>query len=56
MTPEHTCKRAHEWCCCGIMALEPNEDCPRHGSGPWPPRCDICGRFLVWEPVEVGLR
>ena len=26
------------------------EDCPVHGHGPWPPRCEECGRFLPWTP------
>lgn len=26
--------------------MEPDEECPIHGAGEWPPRCCICGRFL----------
>lgn len=24
----------------------PNEHCPVHGNIPWPPKCDVCGRFV----------
>jgi len=33
-------------CCCDIQKLEPNENCPIHGYGQWPPRCEICGQFM----------
>lgn len=32
-------------CCCYLLAVEPDEDCPIHGH-PWPPRCAECGQFL----------
>lgn len=41
----HTCIEM-DWCRCSSMGLEPNEDCPVHGSGGWPPRCAYCGRFM----------
>lgn len=44
---KHECQ-ASRTCCCSIIALEPNEDCPIHGY-PWPPRCEICGRFMKWK-------
>ena len=43
----HECKTICT-CCCSITASEPNEKCPMHGH-PWPPRCEICGRFMKWE-------
>lgn len=58
----HVCKE-DKTCMCSILALEPDEDCPVHAQGPWPPRCGQCGRFLSWderrkewiEPVEQPL-
>lgn len=44
---DHTCKRAHT-CSCDIQGLEPDESCPVHGGGEWPPRCEICGRLMKW--------
>jgi hypothetical protein len=34
-------------CICSLQALEPDEDCPKHGY-PFPPRC-ACGRFVKWR-------
>jgi hypothetical protein len=31
------------------VALEPDERCPVHGPGEFPPRCAECGRFLPWS-------
>lgn len=45
---KHECRESHT-CCCSMQAVEPDEDCPIHGCGPWPPKCEICGRFLRWE-------
>jgi hypothetical protein len=44
-------------CCCWLQALEPNENCPVHGWGPWPPRCEECGQFLPWSfrPAEDAI-
>lgn len=43
----HVC-REMDWCCCSVSALEPSEECPIHtGTGPWPPRCATCGRFML---------
>jgi len=36
-------------CTCDLSALEPDEDCPQHGHGEWPPRCAYCGRFIPWK-------
>lgn len=47
-TRRHKCAESRS-CCCRIDGLEPNEDCPVHGAGPWPPRCAECGKFLSWE-------
>lgn len=43
---KHECKESRT-CMCSMTALEPNEDCPVHGSH-WPPSCEICGRFMKW--------
>jgi hypothetical protein len=43
---KHKCQEGRS-CCCSITALEPDDDCPLHGY-PWPPRCEICGRFMKW--------
>ena len=50
--PDHKCKES-DTCCCSASALEPNEDCPIHSCRPWPPRCEVCGRFLKreWESL-----
>jgi len=45
---KHKCKRPNT-CQCSLTALEPNENCPIHGIGEWPPRCAICGRFMKWR-------
>jgi hypothetical protein len=50
----HVCAESRD-CCCSTTALEPNEDCPRHGAGPWPIRCGECGKFLPWS-VRGGAR
>ena len=44
----HKCHKSRA-CCCSISALELSEDCTIHSAGPWPLRCDECGRFLSWE-------
>ena len=33
-------------CTCSSQALEPDEACPVHGLGPYPPRCGKCGKFI----------
>lgn len=48
---EHKCERPN-WCRCNLDALEPNEDCPIHGCGEFPPRCMYCGRFMKWKERE----
>lgn len=51
--PEHKCKPQpikYTCCCCSMQALEPDEDCPKHGC-PYPPpkpRCP-CGKFVPLE-------
>ena len=45
---EHTCKEI-DYCICSSQALEPDEQCPKHGGGVWPPRCMYCGRFMKWK-------
>jgi hypothetical protein len=44
----HECARPRT-CCRSIQALEPDDDCPIHSGGEWPPRCAYCGKFLPWE-------
>ena len=40
-------------CSCGIVALEPDEYCPKHGgSRRWPPRCAECGQFITWKEAN----
>lgn len=43
----HICEEG-KGCVCSLQALEPDEDCPVHGPGPWPPRCASCGKFMPW--------
>lgn len=40
----HKCE-PDDICCCTILALEPDEQCPIHGW-PYPRRCRLCGRFM----------
>lgn len=40
-------------CTCCTGALEPDDNCPKHGCGPWPPRCEECGRFLPWSVRNI---
>ena len=42
---KHKCKE-DKTCTCSIVGLEPDENCPKHGCGEWPKRCEICGRFI----------
>lgn len=51
---DHTCQRPRT-CSCSITADEPNESCPIHGAGEWPPRCQTCGRLMPW-PKTVADR
>jgi hypothetical protein len=48
---DHVCRQP-QTCTCSIQALEPDEQCPIHGAGEWPPRCEICGRLMPW-PKEA---
>jgi hypothetical protein len=41
----HVCQRP-DYCYCNSQALEPDEKCPIHGGGEWPPRCMFCGQFM----------
>jgi hypothetical protein len=43
---EHICETSRA-CVCSLVATEPNEECPKHGAGEWPPRCAECGRFMT---------
>lgn len=42
----HTCKES-DCCTCSMAALEPDEQCPVHGMGEYPPRCAV-----LWEVYE----
>jgi len=42
----HVCRES-KTCACDIQGLEPNEECPVHGAGEYPPRCGTCGRFIT---------
>ena len=44
---DHVCEENKE-CICFGWKNEPDERCPQHGAGSWPPRCDTCGRFMKW--------
>jgi len=61
----HECQPSRT-CRCSIQSLDPKEDCAVHGSGEWPPRCEVCGRFLSWpswmrkstdrySPIDVAI-
>jgi hypothetical protein len=50
---KHTCGESRT-CCCSVIGIEPNERCPVHGTGEWPPRCGICGKFLKWGIRKEG--
>jgi hypothetical protein len=41
----HKCIESRS-CTCSVIGIEPADDCPVHSSGGWPPRCEICGRFM----------
>lgn len=46
--PPHQCRPEppDRSCCCSVIALEPDDDCPVHGYPyPTPPRCR-CGKFV----------
>jgi hypothetical protein len=49
---DHEHKRPRT-CRCSIQGLEPNEDCPIHGFGEWPPRCEACGKFMPWRSEQA---
>ena len=42
---KHVHKRCST-CICKINGIEPDEQCPVHGSGEFPLRCEICGKFM----------
>ena len=39
-------------CVCSMQALEPDEQCPIHGTGEWPPRCEVCGCFMPYPEYD----
>jgi hypothetical protein len=50
---QHRCERANT-CCCSISALEPDDECPIHSGGEWPPRCATCGRLMPWPKIDYS--
>jgi hypothetical protein len=48
----HKCQ-VSKTCKCYLLASEPNEKCPIHGAGDWPPRCEICGQYMNQNPQKV---
>ena len=50
--PKHDCRESTT-CCCYLLADEPDEECPVHGGGTWPPRCEVCGRFMKRKAYDV---
>lgn len=50
----HKCRES-QTCSCYLLATEPNENCPVHGAGEWPPRCEECGRYLKREHESEAL-
>lgn len=45
--------RESKTCSCYILGLEPDESCPVHGMGEWPPRCEICGQFVKRKEIST---
>jgi hypothetical protein len=50
---QHVCKRDRT-CRCSVIGLEPDDNCPIHGCGEWPPRCGECGRYITTADVVIG--
>jgi hypothetical protein len=46
---QHICEEETQ-CYCDLSADMPDEECPVHGSGVYPHKCKICGRFMKREP------
>jgi hypothetical protein len=51
MRREHVCKEPR-YCTCSIVGVEPDESCYIHGVSEWPPRCEICGRYMRRKQAE----
>jgi hypothetical protein len=49
----HTHRRPST-CICYQLADEPDEKCPKHGIGDFPPRCADCGRFMPYLEMEAA--
>ena len=37
-----------------MSALEPDDNCPMHAGGEWPPRCEVCGQYVNWPNYSHG--
>lgn len=49
---KHICQESTT-CSCYLLGDEPNESCPIHGAGEWPPRCYHCGQFIKREDSDL---
>src|SRR5712671_2604451 len=49
---KHSCRESCR-CVCSLTALEPDEACPVHGQGEVPPRCCVCGRFMLRKIIAA---
>lgn len=49
----HECRESRT-CCCSQQATEPDWNCPIHGDGEWPPRCEVCGKFMRWPQRDAN--
>ena len=47
---KHKCIMSPSTCVCSVTADEPDDQCPVHGLGEYPPRCATCGRFMRIYP------
>jgi hypothetical protein len=43
----------NKYCICSVQAIEPDENCPIHSAGEWPPRCAECGKFMKFPRLDV---
>lgn len=48
----HECRESTV-CQCRMDADEPDERCPVHGAGMYPPKCAVCGRYMRPNRQEV---
>jgi hypothetical protein len=53
MIAHHEHRRSSD-CTCTMSALEPDDNCPVHTGGEWPPRCEVCGQYMSWPNYYNG--